>query len=86
MSGGPIDGKNLDWLCGLYDTPIRWLLTLEEEDLEPENKPSETRGFGSGSSAAAQRLSLRVAQAPASQFPIIEKIVKDLLDGFKRAG
>ena len=76
----------LDRLCELYDKPLRWFLTLEEGDLEPENGPSETQGFGSSSSAAAHRLSRKIAQAPASDLPMIEKIVEDLLDGLRRAG
>ena len=81
-----ISEENLDRLCELYDKPLRWFLTLEEGDLEQENEPSETQGFGSASSAAAQRLSRKIAQAPASHLPMIEKIVEDLLDGLKRAG
>ncbi len=81
-----ISDENLDRLCEFYDKPLRWFLTLEEGDLEQENEPSETQGFGSASSAAAQRLSRKIAQAPASQLPMIEKIVEDLLDGLKRAG
>ena len=76
----------LDRLCELYDKPLRWFLTLEEGDLEPENGPSETQGFRSSSSAAAHRLSRKIAQAPASDLPMIEKIVEDLLDGLRRAG
>ena len=81
-----ISEENLDQLCELYDKPLRWFLTLEEGDLEPENGPSETQGFGSASSAAAQRLSKKIAQAPASELPMIEKVVEDLLDGLRRAG
>ena len=81
-----ISEENLDLLCDLYDKPLRWFLTLEEGDLEPENGPSETQGFGSSSSAAAHRLSRKIAQAPASDLPMIEKVVEDLLDNFRRAG
>ena len=81
-----ISEENLDRLCELYDKPLSWFLTLEEGDLEQENGPSETRGFGSASSAAARRLSKKIAQAPASDLSMIEKIVEDLLDGLKRAG
>ncbi len=76
----------LDKDCELYDKPLEWFLTLEEGDLEQENLPSETQGFGSASSAAAQRLSKKIAQAPASDLPMIEKVVEDLLDNFRRAG
>ena len=75
----------LDKVCELYNKPLRWFLTLEEGDLEQDNGPSETQGFGSASSAAAQRLSRKIAHAPTSQLPMIEKIVEDLLDGLKRA-
>ena len=75
-----ISEGNLDRLCELYDKPLRWFLTLEEGDLEQENGPSETQGFGVASSPAAQRLSRRIADAPASQRRIIEKVVEDLLD------
>jgi len=81
-----ISEENLEQLCDIYESPLRWFLTLEEGDLEKEKEPSETQGFGSASSAAAQRLSRKIAQAPASHFPMIEKIVEDLLDGLKRAG
>ena len=76
-----ISEENLDRICDLYDRPLRWFLTLEDGDLEP----SETQGFGSASSAAALRLSRKIAHAPASHLPMIEKIVEDLLDGLKRA-
>ncbi len=76
----------LDRVCELYDKPLRWFLTLEEGDLEQEYRPSETQGFGSASSAAAQRLSRKIAQAPASDLSMIEKVVEDLLDNFRRAG
>jgi len=75
-----ISEENLDRLCELYDKPLRWFLTLEEGHLEQENGPSETQGFGVASSPAAQRLSRRIADAPASQRRIIEKVVEDLLD------
>ena len=76
-----ISEEHLNRLCDLYDRPLRWFLTLEDGDLEP----SETQGFGSASSAAALRLSRKIAHAPASHLPMIEKIVEDLLDGLKRA-
>ena len=81
-----ISEENLDRLSELYDKPLRWFLTLEERDLGPENELSETQGSGSASSAAALRLARKIAQAPASELPMIEKIVEDLLDGLKRAG
>jgi len=78
-----ISEENLDRLCEIFDKPLRWFLTLEEGDLEQENGPSETQGFGSASSAAANWLSRKVADAPASQRRMIEKVVEDLLDALK---
>jgi transcriptional regulator with XRE-family HTH domain len=78
-----ISEENLDRLCEIYDKPLRWFLTLEERDLEQENASSETQGFGVASSAAAQRLSRKIAQAPAIDRPMIEKVVEDLLDALK---
>ena len=78
-----ISEENLDRLCEIYDKPLRWFLTLEERDLEQENASSETQGFGVASSAAAQRLSRKIAQAPATDRPMIEKVVEDLLDALK---
>jgi len=78
-----ISEENLDRLCEIYDKPLRWFLTLEEEDLEHENGPSETRGLGCASSAAASWLSRKIADAPASQRRMIEKVVEDLLDALK---
>ena len=76
-----ISEENLDLLCDLYDRPLRWFLTLEEGDLADESGPS-----GNEPSAAAQRLSRKIAQAPASHLPMIEKVVEDMLDGPRRAG
>jgi len=78
-----ISEENLDRLCEIYDKPLRWFLTLEEEDLEQENGPSETQGFGSASSAAASWLSRKIADAPASQRRMIEKVVEGLLDALR---
>ena len=63
------------------DYPVLQVIAWEQGDV-----PSETQGFGSASSAAAQRLSRKITQAPANQLPMIEKIVDDLLDGLRRAG
>jgi len=75
-----ISEENLDRLCDLYDRPLRWFLTLEEGDLADESGPS-----GDEPSAAAKRLSRSIAEAPASQRPMIEKVVEDILDGLRRA-
>jgi len=74
----------LDRLCGLYDRPLRWFLTLEEGDLDIESDEPKnlTRGL---QSAAANRLSRKIADAPASQRPMIEKVVEDLLDSMRNS-
>ena len=85
----------LDKLCELYDKPIRWFLTLEEGDLEQENGPSEdssrrvseaSGAYGrKGGSDAARRVYRKIADAPASYLPLIEKVVEDILDGIRTA-
>ena len=81
-----ISEENLDRLCQLYDKPLRWFLTLEEGDLE-EARPSRgsTKAPGSSSSAAANRLSRKIADAPASHRPMIEKVAEDLLDSMNQS-
>jgi transcriptional regulator with XRE-family HTH domain len=76
-----ISEENLDRLCELYNKPLRWFLTLEEGDLDEKKGPS-----GKESSAAANRLSRKIADAPDSQRPMIEKVVEDLLDGLRKSG
>jgi len=75
----------LDQLCDLYDRPLRWFLTLEDGDLD-----EETGNAGGASrtplSAAAERLSQKMADAPASHRPMIENVVEDLLEGLRRVG
>ncbi len=83
----------LDRVCELYDKPIRWFLTLEEGDLEQEIGPSGKdsqkqspygRRPSNGISAdAAGRVYRKIADAPASYAPLIEKVVEDILDGLK---
>ncbi len=78
-----ISEENLDLLCDLYDKPLRWFLTLEEGDLEngvgvSDEAPARPQN------AAATRLSRKMADAPASERPMIEKVVEDLLDGLRR--
>ena len=73
----------LDKVCELYDKPIRWFLTLEDGDLEvaatvqPAPKRADT--------GAAERIRTKIAEAPASQQAMIEKVVDDMLDGLRRA-
>ena len=72
----------LDQLCDLYDRPLRWFLTLEDGDLA-----EETGNAGGASrtslSAAAERLSRKIADAPESHRRMIEKVVEDLLGGMR---
>ena len=75
-----ISDDNLDRLCELYDKPLRWFLTLEDGDLEDETGPS-----GKEPSAAAKGLCRKIADAPASHRPMIEKVVEDLLDSMKQS-
>lgn len=72
----------LDRLCDLYDRPLMWFLTLEHGDLEDgvgEAKKAPIRP----QSAAAESLSRKMADAPESHRPMIEKVVEDLLDALK---
>ena len=72
----------LDQLCDLYDRPLRWFLTLEDGDLDEE---TGTAGGASGTSlsAAAERLSRKIADAPESHRRMIQKVVEDLLEGMR---
>ena len=67
----------LDKVCELYDKPIRWFLTLEDGDLGQESSVSP-KPIGS---PAAERIGRKIAEAPAKQQAMIEKVVEDLLDG-----
>jgi len=67
-----ISEENLDLLCDLYDKPLRWFLTLEEGDLENEVGVSEEARVRP-QSAAASGLSRKIADAPATERPIIEQ-------------
>ena len=72
----------LDRLCELYNRPLRWFLTLEEGDLGQENESSVSAN--PAGSAAAERIRRKIADAPASQLAMIEKVVEDMLDGITR--
>ena len=82
----------LDKLCELYDKPIRWFLASEEGDLEREILPaaaseqvSDTAGSCGrkvGSDAAGQ-VYRKIADAPASYLPLIEKAVEYILGGLR---
>lgn len=69
-------------LCDLYDRPLRWFLTLEEGDLDIESDAAKNPSKGP-QSAAVIRLSRKIADAPDSQRPMIEKVVEDLLDSMR---
>ena len=82
----------LDKLCELYDKPIRWFLASEEGDLEREILPADASGQVSdtagscgrkvGSDAAGQ-VYRKIADAPASYLPLIEKAVEYILGGLR---
>ncbi len=72
----------LQRLSELYERPISWFLTLEEGDLGQETAVStETIG-----SHASERIRRKIAEAPASQQAMIEKVVDDLVAGLRRLG
>jgi len=75
-----ISDENLDRLCELYQRPLRWFLTLEAGDLNDEVVAPEDASM---MSAAANRLSRKIADAPAGHRPMIEKVVEDLLDALR---
>jgi transcriptional regulator with XRE-family HTH domain len=77
-----ISDENLDRLCDLYDRPFRWFLTLEDGDLAEETGPAGEASRTS-QSAAANRLSHKISDAPESQRPMIEKVVENLLDALQ---
>ncbi|MDA1129765.1 MAG: helix-turn-helix transcriptional regulator [Chloroflexi bacterium] len=74
-----VSDTHLDLLCDLYNKPLRWFLTLEEGDLGEESGSS-----GKEPSTDANKLSRKIADAPADQRPMIEKVVEDMLDGLMR--
>ena len=77
-----ISEENLDRLCDLYDKPLRWFLTLEEGDLGEEVGAAE-RAPRKPPSAAAKRLSQKMAAAPANHRTMIENVVEDLIDALR---
>ena len=82
-----IPDDTLDQLCDLYNKPLRWFLTLEAGDLDQDSRPSDkaTKASPYASSAAAKRLSSRIAEAPAAHRPMIEKVVEDILDALRKS-
>jgi transcriptional regulator with XRE-family HTH domain len=75
-----IPDRHLGLICDLYDKPLRWFLTLEEGDLDQENVMVRKEP-----SAAADSLFRKIADAPASYRPMIEKVVDDLLDSMRKS-
>lgn len=80
-----ISEENLGRVCDLYDRPLRWFLTLEEGDLGQEEAGAPEESPRIPQSAAAKRLSRKIADAPSSQRPMIEKVVEDLLDSMEQS-
>ena len=85
-----VPDRLLNKLCGLYDKPIRWFLTLEEGDLEQENEPVDGRISEAsaayarkGGPGAAGRVYQKIADAPSKYMPLIEKVREDMVDGLK---
>lgn len=78
-----ISEENLDRLCELYDRPLSWFLTLEDGDLE-ETKGAAKEAPRISQNSAANRLARKIADAPESQRPMIEKVVEDLLDSMRQ--
>ena len=80
-----ISEENLDRLCDLYERPLLWFLTLEEGDLGEETGTAKETPRRS-QSAAAERLSRKIADAPESHRRMIEKVVEDLIGGMRDSG
>ena len=72
----------LDQICELYNRPLGWFLTIEDGDLEDE-QPVDAKLHRAGTEAA-DRVYRKIAGASADQRAMIEKVVEDMLDGFKR--
>jgi len=77
-------------VCELYDRPLSWFLTLEEGDLEDLQLAKIEAGSDQSKSRRvgleiSERIARKVAEAPASQRAMIEKVVEDMIDGLKRA-
>ena len=77
-----ISEEHLNRLWELYDRPLRWFLTLEDGDLDEET--GNARGASrTPLSAAAERLSRKIADAPESHRRMVENVVECLLDGMR---
>ena len=72
----------LDQICELYNRPLGWFLTIEDGDLEDE-QPVDAKLHRAGTEVA-DRVYRKIAGASADQRAMIEKVVEDMLDGFKR--
>ena len=77
----------LHQVCEVYERSLRWFLTLEDGDLEDEQPVAPGSGMPTlhRGTEAAERISRKIGEAPASQRGMIEKVVEDMLDGLKRA-
>ena len=71
-----IQDYHLDRICELADRSAVWFLTMEVGDMEEADVPS--------SAPAAARLAGKIADAPESVRPLIERVVEDMLDSLKR--
>lgn len=80
-----ISEEHLGRVSQLYGKPIRWFLTLEDGDLGQESESSAPVSATPAGSSAAERIRRKIADAPASQQSMVEKVVEDMLDGLKRA-
>ena len=83
----------LDRVCELYKRPLSWFLTLEDGDLVDEQPTAIATGnvsdpptFHNAGQEAAERIRGKIADAPAINRPMIERVVEDMLDGLRRAG
>ena len=81
-----ISDQHLELVSELYSKPLRWFLTLEDGDLGQESESSGPVSAQPAGSPAAERIRRKIADAPASQQSMIEKVVEDMLDGLRRAG
>jgi len=82
----------LDRVSEIYNRPLAWFLTLEDGDLVGEQPTAVATGHvsdtptpHSAGQEAAERIRLKIANAPAADRPMIERVVEDMLDGLARS-
>ncbi len=68
-----ISEDKLGRLSELYGRPVRWFLTLDEADLNPDDAGYEV----------ARRIYRRVAEAPRRYHTMLERVVDDVLAGLE---